>query len=211
MISTFQNALVLSPHPDDAEFSCGGTLNKMNREGVKVHLVTFSPCIKSLPDGLDPDILYQEQARSVEHLGIDKENVVNFNFPVREFPRYRQEILEELIILRKKISPDLVVLPNSNDIHQDHKTIFEEGLRAFKNCCLIGYELPWNNIKHEINLRVELDACDLDAKLKSIGEYKSQSHRPYMDKDFFRGLASVRGVMIGAKYAEGFQIINWKI
>ena len=41
---------------------------------------------------------------------------------------------------------DLVVLPNSTDVHQDHQVINREGIRAFKHSSILGYELVWNNL-----------------------------------------------------------------
>jgi hypothetical protein len=46
-------AIVLAPHPDDGEFGCGATLNKLINQGTKVHYVAFSPCTISVPDGFD--------------------------------------------------------------------------------------------------------------------------------------------------------------
>ncbi len=65
---------------------------------------------------------------------------------MREFPKFRQEILDALIRLRKKIQPDMVFTPSRYDTHQDHKTTVEETMRAFKQCTILGYEQPWNNI-----------------------------------------------------------------
>jgi len=75
--------------------------------------------------------LYKELQNASSHLGIKKENIITYDFPVREFPKYRQEILEKLIVLKKEVQPDLVLLPSSSDIHQDHHQIYIEGLRAF--------------------------------------------------------------------------------
>ena len=69
---------------------------------------------------------------------------------------FRQEILESLIYHREKIYPDLVLMPNLNDIHQDHQTISNEGLRAFKNTTILGYELIWNNLKFNTTSYVSL-------------------------------------------------------
>lgn len=202
---------VLAPHADDGEFSSGGAINRFIEEGKEVFYIAFSPCNKSLPEGSVENQLYLELDKAVTHLGIPKERIIKLGFPVREFPRYRQEILEELIKLRKKYEPDLVLLPNSNDVHQDHHTIYEEGVRAFKNRRILGYELPWNSITFESSFHVKLKAKHLDAKVAAISEYKSQSFRPYMDKEFFYGLAKVRGIQANAEYAEAFELIKWVI
>ena len=51
-----------------------------------------------------------------------------------------------LIQLRNDIQPDLVVIPCSQDVHQDHQTIHNEAVRAFRHISIIGYELIWNNL-----------------------------------------------------------------
>ena len=67
-------------------------------------------------------------------------------------------ISKSLVIKHKKnIKPDLVIMPSLNDIHQDHATIAQEGLRAFKGNTILGYEIIWNNLKFDSTLFVDLD------------------------------------------------------
>lgn len=201
--------LILAPHPDDGEFSCGGALKRFSEEGKKIYYVAFSPCKKSLPENAEEGLLFKELNNAVSHLGIPENQVITFDFPVREFPRYRQEILEELVSLKNKLTPDLVLVPNSDDIHQDHKTIYEEGLRAFKHIKILGYELPWNNRHFKNDFFIKLEKNHIDAKIAAISEYKSQSFRTYKDKEFFFGLAKVRGIQANTEYAEAFELIKW--
>ena len=204
-----QKILVLAPHPDDGELSSGASLRRWSDEGKEIWYAAFSPCNKSLPAGYAPDQLYDELRSAVSKLGIDKSHTITFDFPVRDFPQYRQSILEEMVKIKKEISPDLVLLPNSNDVHQDHHVIYEEGLRAFKHSRLLGYELPWNSLTFNSNFHVKVSPAHLDAKMKALHEYKSQQHRPYMKDNFMRSLARVRGVQINAEYAEAFELIRW--
>ena len=67
------------------------------------------------------------------------------DFDVRTFPERRQDILELLVALWEEWRPDVVFQPSLHDIHQDHQTIAQEGLRAFKRTTILGYEIPWNN------------------------------------------------------------------
>ena len=174
-------------------------------------IFSFSPCVKSLPKDINKNTLVEELRNAAPHLGIEANNIIDYNFPVREFPSVRQEILEELIQLKNKYNPDLVLLPSSIDIHQDHKVIYEEGLRAFKHCNLLGYELPWNNTAFTSNFHISLKKEHLEAKWNAISEYKSQKNRPYYSLDFFMGLAKVRGVQANVEYAEAFELIRWHI
>ncbi|HRH91229.1 MAG TPA: PIG-L family deacetylase, partial [Agitococcus sp.] len=104
---------------------------------------------------------------------------------------------------------DLVLMPSLKDIHQDHATIAQEGLRAFKGTTILGYELIWNNLSFDTTCFVKLEERHLHAKCSALLEYKSQSGRDYISKDFIFSLAHVRGVQIGAKYAESFEVIRW--
>lgn len=201
--------LLLSPHPDDIEFGCGASIARWVREGHEIHLLIFSPCNRSMPVGFQENELYRESEKACQILGIDESNIVRHAFPVRDFPEQRQAILEKLIEYRKSYYPDLVVLPNSKDIHQDHQTIYQEGLRAFKHSSVIGYELPWNSLEFRSNYHSSVTKKDLNKKFKAIQQYKTQHHRPYFDEDFFTGLARMRGTQINQDFAEAFELIRW--
>ena len=200
--------LLLAPHPDDPEYACGGSIARWSKEN-ELFYMAFSPCNISLPDGFPENTLYEELLASAKVLGIAEGNITTFDFPVRRFPEHRQDILEEMVMLRKSLQPDIVLMPNSNDIHQDHKVIYEEGVRAFKYCSLLGYELPWNNLQFTSNFHVTLSKDDLAIKWKAISTYKSQEIRAYKSEDFFEGLARVRGLQVGSEFAEAFELIRW--
>jgi LmbE family N-acetylglucosaminyl deacetylase len=206
-----RNALILGPHPDDGEFSSGGTISKMIENGIEVHYAVFSMCEKSIPKGFPPDSIKHELFEATNFLGIKKENLHLFDYEVRVFPKYRQEILEDLIKLKLKIKPDLVLLPSSTDIHQDHKTIYEEGIRAFKNSCLLGYEMPWNNFTFNSNLYVTLEERHLTKKIETLRFYKTQHERAYSSEDYVRSLMRFKAIQIQEELAETFEILRWKI
>ena len=208
-MNDIKKVLVLAPHPDDAEFGCGGTIKKLSDNGATINYAAFSSCNESLPSGFEDGVLFEELKKAASHLGIDASNIITFDYPVRKLQASRQEILEELVKLKKELDPELIILPSSKDIHQDHVTIHNEGLRAFKHARVLGYELPWNNIESISNFHVLLQKEHLDAKIDAINEYESQSFRKYKNPDLFYGLARVRGIQIGEEYAEGFELVKW--
>jgi LmbE family N-acetylglucosaminyl deacetylase len=198
--------LVLAPHTDDGELGCGGSIAKFASEGKDVHYAAFSLCSKSLPAGLPEDTLANECKKATAFLGISPTNLMLFDFEVRIFPKHRQEILEEMVAIGKRVKPDLVFIPSVADIHQDHGVIHAEALRAFKNSSLLGYELPWNHPSFTSPFFINLSANDLSKKADALKEYRSQSHRNYMQEDFIRSLAKVRGVQANSDYAEAFEV-----
>ncbi len=139
-------------------------------------------------------------------LGIPAANLILFNYEVRQLPQSRQQILEELLKLNDQIKPDMVLLPAASDVHQDHQVIHQEGLRAFKNTTFAGYELPWNNYSFRTNFFMKLSEKEVNKKIEALQSYQSQSHRNYMQQDFIRSLAKVRGVQCNSDYAEAFEL-----
>jgi LmbE family N-acetylglucosaminyl deacetylase len=204
-----QKVLVLAPHTDDGELGCGGSIARKIEEGAEVMYVAFSICTRSLPEGWDPMTLAHEVKAATKILGLKEENLVLFDYDVRRFKEFRQDILEELVKLKKRFDPDLVFVPTPSDIHQDHQVISEEGLRAFKNTSIVGYELPWNNISFNTRSFIKLESRHLDKKIEALKEYKSQKHRTYLNEEFIKSLAITRGVQISTKYAEAFEVIRW--
>jgi len=211
MLSDFERVLVLAPHIDDGEFGCGSSINRWVGEGKQVYYVAFSSAAKSVPEGLPKDILEKEVRAATRVLGIPQENLILFNYPVREFPSYRQEILENMVELGNDLMPELVLLPSTNDTHQDHQTVSQEGFRAFKKISIVGYEMPYNNLNFNTNLFVVLEETHLGKKTEALRCYRSQAHKTYATPDFITSLARVRGTQIGVKYAEAFEIIRWVI
>lgn len=205
---TNKTILVLAPHTDDGELGCGGTIAKLCAFGNRVLYIAFSSCNNSLPQEFPPDSLKAEVKKAVALLGIAPENLVLLDYSVREFKDNRQSILDAMIGLREQYKPDIVFLPSSHDIHQDHQVIYEEGLRAFKFISILGYELPWNNLQFKPGLFIKLSKEEITNKAEALMEYKSQLHRPYLDKDLVFSQARIRGGQLASVYAEAFEVIR---
>jgi len=203
--------LVIAPHTDDGEFGCGGSIVKFIDEGHDVYYVAFSTAEQSVPPGLPRNILEVEVKEATKRLGISSDNLIVYKYEVRKLNYVRQDILEELVKLKKEIDPQLVFSPTTNDLHQDHFTVAAECTRAFKQISILGYEIPWNNITFHAQAFITLNEHYLDKKIDALKAYQSQSHRYYATEDFIRSLATTRGVQIGSRYAEAFEVIRWVI
>ncbi len=204
-----QRILILAPHTDDGELGCGGSINKFIEDGHDVYYAAFSACEISVPSHLPSDILIREVKHATKELGIKPENLVLYNYEVRTFSYHRQQILQDLIDLKNKINPDLVFTPSLNDLHQDHGTIAQEALRAYKTNSILSYELPWNNISFNTTSFISLSEENIQSKINALSKYESQKHRPYANEEFIRGLARTRGVQINTRYAEVFEVVRW--
>jgi LmbE family N-acetylglucosaminyl deacetylase len=204
--------LILAPHTDDAELGCGGTIARFVEEGTDVFAAAFSTADDSLPPGSPPNTLKLEFLEAMPKLGVPCSNLFVFGFPVRRLSYHRQEVLEEMVRLRRDINPDLVILPSGSDLHQDHQIVHAEGLRAFKDMSVLGFELPWNHIGFTAQAFVTIQRRHLEAKWEALQAYKTQLNlkRPYFSFNFIEGLALVRGVQVKALYAEAFDVMRIK-
>jgi LmbE family N-acetylglucosaminyl deacetylase len=203
--------LVLAPHTDDGEFGCGGSIARFVDEGKEVYYVAFSTAEESVPEQWPKDILKSEVKEATRRLSIPSQNLIIYGFKVRELEYHRQEVLEEMVKIKNDICPDIVFLPSSNDLHQDHSTVSVEGIRAFKNTTVLGYEIPWNNIEFQTESFVILSEGNIDKKVSALNAYNSQKGKNYANEEFIRSLARARGVQIGSRYAEAFEVIRWVI
>ena len=204
--------LVLSPHTDDAELGCGGTIARVIEEGNEIFWVVFSTAEDSLPRDMPSDTLKNEFLDVMRDLGLNENHYKLCNFKVRHIKEHRQDVLDTLVKIRKDFNPETVIMPSLNDYHQDHQVIAEETVRAFKkDASIIGYELPWNHVTFDTNMFFILDKRHIQRKHKIIKHYKSQIilNRNYFSKEYIYGLARVRGVQCNATYAEAFEVIRY--
>ncbi len=206
-----KNILILAPHTDDGELGCGGSIAKMLEEKANVYYAAFSTADQSVPAHFPSNQLETEVKKATQALGIHPNNLFVYKYEVRKLNYVRQEILENLIQLRNEIKPDIVFMPSSKDIHQDHSTVTNEGIRAFKFSTLLGYELIWNNLSFDTDCFIKLRQRHIEKKVEALQQYKTQEGKNYMDPDFIHSLAKVRGTQIGTNFAETFEVIRWII
>jgi LmbE family N-acetylglucosaminyl deacetylase len=210
-ISQFAKVLVLAPHTDDGEFGCGGTMARLVEGGASVTYAAFSTAAKSVPPDFPRDVLRHEVRAATKVLGIDEAHLRVYDFEVRTFPTMRQEILDQMIVLAQELKPDCVMMPALIDLHQDHKTVAEEGLRAFKRTTVLAYEIPWNNLNFSHQAYVRLEERHVEKKVEALACYESQQHRNYTREDYIRNVALTRGIDVGCDFAEVFEVYRWII
>ncbi|NHJ03060.1 MAG: PIG-L family deacetylase [Candidatus Heimdallarchaeota archaeon] len=194
----FDNILVLSPHTDDGELGCGGTIHKFHKKGSHIRFIAFSWC--------DNEHLKEEVHESTAILGVDQLDILNFSR--RYFYLKRQEILDYLYKITVSEDVDLVLTNSTRDLHQDHQVICNEAVRAFKTASIWGFEMPWNNIIFQTNCFVNLSKENMQQKIKALNCYKTQRGRSYFSEEFQWGVARTRGLQVKTEYAEAFEVIK---
>ena len=195
--------LFIGAHPDDIELGCGALI---------AHIIPQSEvmCVTLSDNQKNPQLanLPAEHFRSMAVLGVPEKNIVLGQFETRRFPECRQEILEYMIQLNKTFKPEIVFVHTKADIHQDHATITEEGLRAFRGTTVLGYDVLRSSYGFFPNFLVEVSQQEVECKIAALAEYKTYASRYYFDPNITRATMIRHGALAERPFAEGFDILR---
>jgi LmbE family N-acetylglucosaminyl deacetylase len=193
----------IGAHPDDIELGCGALIADIVNQ-TRVVCVTFS-------DNRENPALYNlvdEHYESMAILGVDPEHAILHDFVTRRFQAARQEILEAMIDLKKKFRPEVVFVHTARDIHQDHKTITEEALRAFRGTTLLGFDVLRSSYGFFPDFLVEVSEQAVKTKIQALKAYKTYTDKYYFDENITFATAIRHGALAERPFAEGFDILR---
>ncbi len=205
--------LCISSHMDDIEFGCGGLIKTLQGK-ADIFIMVVSRDRKNSRYEIQEIRDVNEQYTASEMLGVKRENVFILDgIPGQLFPEHRQQILEEMYHIDSKIKPDIVITPSMNDVHQDHRTVCRCAQKAFNRRTRLAYEVINAGEGFIPTLFFEIDEAALRAKIDAIQVYRSQqdpsvTSADYFTRDAIESLARVRGVRIGVRYAESFEVMK---
>ena len=234
MIDRPDRALVITPHPDDAEIGCGGTIAQWISEGSTAIYVL---CTNGDKGSEDPDmtserlaeIREKEQAAAATTLGV--EEVINLRYPdgsLEDTPEFRGHIVRAI----RKHAPDVVLCPDPIRrgfyLHRDHRicgqvvldAVFpyardrlhypeherDEGLSPHK----VGDILFWGSEEPD----TFVDITDsLSLKVDALKKHESQVYSSGTKTDvdeFVRAAARRAGQRAELSYAEAFRRLHFR-
>ena len=227
----FRRGMVVMAHPDDAEWSCAGTVAKWCAEGWEV---VFVLCTDGSKGSSDPEmtseklvkIREEEQRNSGMVLGL--KDVVFLGYPdsyLEPTLELRKDIVREI----RRYQPDVVVVGSpARDTergyyvsHPDHLAAGEAALSAIFPAAryrltfpeLLGEGLEPHKVR-EVWVAGGGDNSDnfvdvepfLDAAINALKCHKSQVDQEHAGDWFRQGRIST-GKKVGMAYAEGFKRI----
>lgn len=198
-----KRVLFLGAHPDDIELGCGALIHQIAPQ-TEILCVTLSdnqknPLLTSL---------VEEHYRSMEVLGVKRENVILGPFTTRIFPDSRQEILEYFLKLRHEFNPDLIFVHSKSDVHQDHNTITEEALRAFRGITVLGFDVVRSSYGFFPHFIVEVSEESVHKKIEALSQYETYRDKYYFNSDLTRSIMVRHGALGEVPFAEGFDILR---
>jgi LmbE family N-acetylglucosaminyl deacetylase len=222
----FSSALVLFAHPDDAEFSCGGTVARWSRDGCEVHYVCITDGSAGSNDpGTTRDAMREVRTRELQ-AAADVLGVASVTFLgeldgfLEVTPATRRKVTREV----RRLRPEVILAPdpsrlwygNSYVNHADHKAAGALALSAVMPDAptrVLFQELEEEGIQpFEVpNLYLVADEPDtfvditetFDVKIKALLAHASQVGPDVEERVAER--ARALGDRAGCGYAEGFK------
>ncbi len=194
--------LCIGAHCDDVEIGCGGTLASLRRARPDLH-VTIAVFTS------DPARAAESRAALADLLGPGSEPRVEiYAFRDGYFPAEWSAIKDRVEALRRMVEPQLVLTHYQHDRHQDHRTLSELTWNAFRNHCVLEYEIPkYDGDLSAPNVFVPLAPQVVNHKVDVLlRSFSSQACKPWFTADTFRALMRLRGIECQAPsgYAEAF-------
>ena len=233
MDETPQRVLVITPHPDDADFWCSGTIAKWISDGATVRYVL---CTDGGKGTTDPNISSaelskireQEQADAAESLGVQE--LVLLHHPdgfLEDDDEFRKELVRQI----RQVQPDVVLCPEpyrkNLAWHRDHRitgqvtldAVFpcardhlhfvelwrDEGLEPHKT----GTILFWGTEQADTTIDI---SDSMDAKFKAVSAHQSQmgGRTAQEIEEFIKERAQVFEGGSGTEYVEAFRKITFR-
>ena len=126
-----ERALVVTAHPDDAEFGAAGTIAKLVRDGCEVTYVIVTNGNKGSSDrSMTPERLARiredEQRNAARALGVERVEFLGYpDGEVEDTRELRRDVSREI----RRFRPDLVICQTPNRSynlgasHRDHRTV----------------------------------------------------------------------------------------
>ncbi len=210
-----RRALVLSPHPDDAEIGMGGTIALLVRQGWAVTLCDLTNG-EPTPRGT-PERRLQEAATAADILGVRR---ITLNFPNR-FLLDTVEARKRVAAVIREVRPELLFVPYWEDAHPDHVQAAQLGEAARFYAKLTKSDIPGlphypRRVIHYFSTHYRMvrrpsflvDVSETFArKLESVAAYRSQFEDEQGNLwilDHLRTTAAYYGSLVGVAYAEPF-------
>lgn len=228
-----QRALVVIPHPDDAEFWCAGTVATWVKAGASVHYLLCTDGGKGASDGEMTSgqlaaVREREQQEAANILGV--QDVVMLHHPdgeLEDTKDFRKEIVREI----RRVQPEVVLCPEpyrrNLAWHRDHRITGQVALDAVFPCARdhlhfselweqeglethkTGTVLLWGAEQPDTHIDI---SDSISVKVRAVLAHKSQmkSRTESQVEEFVKEWATNAGADQEFGYAEAFRKVTFR-
>jgi LmbE family N-acetylglucosaminyl deacetylase len=169
--------LAVSPHPDDVELGCFGTLARLAPDEPVTILV--------MTDGGIRGSAAEREAEARESAGLIRASVQFLGHPDGSLVQNAQTVGQVREVM-ERVQPTKIFAPYPDDSHQDHAATYRiVAAAAPPTGEILLYETP-SSIGFHPNVFYDISAT-LSVKQEALTRFKSQADRPYLDAAMVEG------------------------
>lgn len=194
------NVLAIGAHPDDIEYSCGGTLIRHVQRGDRVFLLVVTEGAM----GGEPEVRRREQEEAARIIGA--EEVFFGGYADTRFECNRESIMK-IESFVKKVAPDTVYTHYGEDTHQDHRALAQAVVPAARSVPNLLFFDGFSSQGFTPSVFVNIGKV-IHQKLAALEAHASQVEKTNIENmsivDIARSAANFRGIQGRVTFAEGF-------
>lgn len=218
--------LVLIAHPDDETIMCGATIDKLIKNGHKVHVAFFTNNDQAY---FGVETRSERKSRTVKE-ALKSSQILGatagfLNFVDMELDNDKGKLIRACMAEIRKIKPDVIITHHPQDKHIDHRTLGKIVPEAnFQSGCKLGGgKTQWSAaliLQGEIDLEMvtpfvfqvvsQVNKQNVEKKIVAFSCYASvkDEHKTSQERliDKLRYCLSLRGKTVGTEYGEAFRI-----
>lgn len=191
---------VVGAHCDDIAIGAGATLMRIARDNpaLVIHALVLSGA------GTEREI--EEKNAFAAFFPRADVRLTVADLPDGRLPEHWGTVKQRLADFRRGCEPDLVLGPQRDDYHQDHRLLAKLLPTEFRAQLVLGYEiLKWESDLPNPTVYVPIPDDVAQQKARLLAQsYPSQTGRDWFDDETFLGLMRIRGVQCRSRYAEAF-------
>ncbi len=213
--------MVISPHADDETLGAGGTILKYKEDGYKVVWLNIAN-IKEEYGYSKVEVKEKQKQIDLVREAYQINEFIDLELCPAAIHEYSQkELIGKISQCIYKNKPEVLLLPFSEDIHSDHKAVWQAAYACTKS---FRYDFIKKVLSMEILSETNFAYCNrgflpnyyiditkyLKKKIDIMKIYKSELgiHPFPRSIECIEALALLRGCEAGIKYAEAFQCIK---
>lgn len=211
--------LVIAVHPDDETLGCGGTLLKHKSNNDEIHWLICTQTDKSSD-------FYK--TREKEILEVSKkyqfDSVHNLELNTMRVDEYSMsELVSKISKVISEVKPNIIYLPFKDDVHSDHRFIFEAAYSCTKSFrypfikkiymmeTLSETEFAPSTKENSFIPNTFVDITNFfDKKVEIMKIFKSELDKHPFPRSIknLEALATIRGATCNCEYAESFVLLK---
>ena len=216
---------IVTPHPDDETLGCGGTILKHRFADDEIYWLIVTRMDESL-FSTECILKRQQEIEDVAKLYKFKQTF-QLSYPAASLDTIPSgELVGEIGRVFKEFEPNIIYVPYRNDIHSDHRMVYDATMACTKWFrypsvekvlvyeTLSETDFMMNTDANGFRPNVFVNISDfLEKKIEIMKIYGSElSPHPFpRSENAIRALATLRGAASGVKAAEAFMLVKERV